>query len=623
MRWLDVPLDFRTEVLGLFKAQIVKNVVIVPEGAKGGFVIRQPPAAGGEALRAEAIACYSTLIRGLLDLTDNLVDGRVVPPPAVRRHDADDPYLVVAADRGTASFSDIANAISAEYGFWLGDAFASGGSVGYDHKALGITARGAWEAVQRHFRELGVDARHEPIEVVGVGDMSGDVFGNGLLLAAGMRRVGALDHRHIFVDPQPQGEAAFAERRRLFALPTSAWADFDPAALGPGGAVYARSAKTLHLSAEAQSRFGLAAEVTPEQLMAALLQAEVDLLWLGGIGTYVRAYDESDAAAGDRANDAIRIAGRQLRARVVGEGANLGLTQRGRIEAALNGVALNTDAIDNAGGVSCSDHEVNIKILLNTAQADGRLPRPERDALLASMADEVCDLVLPDIRLQTQALSVATTRAATDLDRHRRLIGFFEQSGQLERSLAGLPTDDQLAARRASARGLTRPELAVLLAHTKIALFGEIINADLPADPLLEQDLLNYFPSRLREAFRDDILNHPLRREIVTMTVVNSMVNRVGSGFVNDIHERTGATDAEVARAYLVARELFGLEDCWAQIEALDTAAGSAAHRTLMQATREIVELATVWLLRHRPSPLDISSTVAELRPMMDSRLAH
>lgn len=621
LRWSDRLHDFRTEVHGLFKAQMVKNVVIVPEGAKGGFVLKQAGALAGEALRREAVACYSIFIRGLLDLTDNLVDDQIVPPADLVRHDEDDPYLVVAADKGTASFSDIANGIAAEYGFWLGDAFASGGSVGYDHKQLGITARGAWEAVKRHFREGGLDAQNDPIEVVGVGDMSGDVFGNGLLLSARMSLVGAFDHRHIFVDPQPLSELAYAERQRLFAQATSSWADYRSTASGPGAAVYARTEAKINLSPEAQARFGLAVEVTPDQLIQSLLRAEVDLLWLGGIGTYVRAADEADDGVGDRNNDAVRIEARQLRARVIGEGANLGVTQRGRVEAALHGIALNTDAIDNAGGVSCSDHEVNIKILLDSLVRAGKLSPAERVELLGAMSDEVCALVLRDVQLQTEALSLASARAMEDLDRHRRLISFFERSGQLERHLAGLPLDDALAERRAKGRGLTRPELSVLLAHTKVALFGEFIASDLPDDPLLERDLLSYFPTPLRTRFRDVVAHHPLRREIVTTAVVNSMVNRVGSGFVNDIYERTGASDSEVSRAYLVARELFSLESLWADIEALDTAQSSPSHVGLMLVSREITERVTLWLLRHRPSPIDISSTVAELRPLIEQGL--
>jgi len=621
IRWSDRPQDYRTEVHGLFKAQMVKNVVIVPEGAKGGFVLKRPPAGGGSALRQEAIACYKAYVGALLDITDNLSDGRIVPPHGVVRHDGDDPYLVVAADKGTATFSDIANGVAAEYGFWLGDAFASGGSAGYDHKALGITARGAWEGVKRHFRELGIDAQHQPITVTGVGDMSGDVFGNGLLLSPHMQLVGAFDHRHIFVDPQPHPIRGFAERQRLFALPTSSWADFDPGALGPGGAVYPRDARNVTLSAEAQVRFGLPGETTPSELMRAILRTEVDLLWLGGIGTYIRAGDESDAAAGDRANDALRVSGAELRCKVVGEGANLGCTQLGRIEYARCGGRIDTDAIDNAGGVSCSDHEVNIKILLADMEAAQQLTRADRDTLLRQMSDDVCQLVLRDIVLQTQALSIAAARAPGDLGRHARLLRFFERNGQLDRRVAGLPDEEAIAHRRAEGSGLVRPELAVLLAHTKIALFSEFITSDLPDDPLLEDDLFAYFPPALRAAYPDAIRQHALRREIITTAVVNSMVNRVGSGFVNDIQERTGATDAEIARAYLIARRLFAMETVWDAIEELDTAADNATHIQLMQASREIIETTTLWLLRRLPSPLDISATVGRFAPALDELL--
>jgi glutamate dehydrogenase len=605
LRWSDRHADYRTEVHGLFKAQMVKNVVIVPEGAKGGFVVRTP--AGGthapidpKALRDEAVACYRIFIGSLLDLTDNVVAGAIVPPPGVVRRDGDDPYLVVAADKGTATFSDIANAIAVERGFWLGDAFASGGSAGYDHKALAITARGAWEAVKRHFRELGVDAETAPITVAGVGDLSGDVFGNGLLLSPRLQLVGAFDHRHVVVDPEPDALRAPAERRRVFDLPASSWDDFDRAALGPGGAIYPRSATRIELSPQAQARFGLPAMTTPVELMRAILRAEVDLLWLGGIGTYVRSADETDAEVGDRANDALRVTGGELCCKVVGEGANLGFTQRGRIEYARAGGRIDTDAIDNAGGVSCSDHEVNLKILFAGLEATGQLDRPQRDALLAAMSDEVCALVLADVARQTEALSIACARAPQELGRHVRLLRFFEKAGQLDRRLAGLPGDDEIERRRAAGEGLARPELAVLLAHTKVALFAEFIASDLPDEALLEDDLFAYFPVPVREGFADAVRRHPLRREIVTTALVNSMVDRVGSGFVNDLQERTGEPDAEIARAYLAARHLFGMETLWAEIAQLDTAQHSARHLRLMQDSREIVENATLWLLRGR-----------------------
>ncbi|HET6718760.1 MAG TPA: NAD-glutamate dehydrogenase domain-containing protein, partial [Rhodocyclaceae bacterium] len=613
IRWSDRYADYRTEVHGLFKAQMVKNVVIVPEGAKGGFVVRRPPAgvvATAAALREEAVACYRIFIGSLLDLTDNLVDGRVVPPAGVVRHDGDDTYLVVAADKGTATFSDIANGIAVERGFWLGDAFASGGSAGYDHKALAITARGTWEAVKRHFRELGVDAEVEPISVAGVGDMSGDVFGNGLLLSPQMRLVGAFDHRHIFIDPNPDATRGAAERRRLFALPTSSWDDFDRSALGAGGAIYRRDAASIALSVEAQQRFALPAETTPAELMRAILRAEVDLLWLGGIGTYVRASDESDGAVGDRANDGWRVSGGELRCKVVGEGANLGCTQRGRIEYAKAGGRIDTDAIDNAGGVSCSDHEVNLKILFTGLEAAGALTRQSRDVLLADMSDEVCALVLGDVARQTEALSIALARAPEDLGRHARLLRFFERNGQLDRRLAGLPEREEIIRRRAAGEGLTRPELAVLLAHTKVALFAEFIASDLPDEALLEDDLFAYFPQPVRHGFPEAVRRHPLRREIVTTALVNSMVDRVGSGFVNDLQERTGEADAQIARAYLAARRLFGMEAVWGEIAGLDTAAHSAQHRRLMLDSREIVENATLWLLRQSSEKLDLSASV-------------
>ena len=491
VRWSDRPEDFRTEVLGLMKAQMVKNAVIIPVGAKGGFIVKRPPAGGGrEELQREAVECYKTMIRGLLDLTDNLRGEAVVPPADLVRHDDDDPYLVVAADKGTATFSDLANAVAAEYGFWLGDAFASGGSAGYDHKAMGITARGAWESVKRHFRELGVDVQRQEVTVVGVGDMSGDVFGNGMLLSAHLRLVGAFNHQHIFVDPDPDPAASLAERRRLFALPRSSWSDYDPALISPGGGVFPRGAKAIALSPEVRARFGIRrGSVAPDELLRALLRAEVDLLWFGGIGTFVKASDESDADAGDRLNDGVRVDARELRCRVVGEGANLGLTQRGRIEFALGGGKLNTDAIDNSGGVDTSDHEVNIKILLGDAVARRRIDLARRDQLLAAMSDDVARLVLRDNYLQGQAISAAEAEGTALLDAQGRMMRDLERAGRLDRRLEFLPDEEALAARRAAGRGLTRPELAVLLAYAKISLHQDLVASDLPDDPQLVHDL--------------------------------------------------------------------------------------------------------------------------------------
>ncbi|MGH6954523.1 MAG: NAD-glutamate dehydrogenase domain-containing protein, partial [Alphaproteobacteria bacterium] len=479
IRWSDRREDFRTEVLGLMKAQMVKNAVIVPVGSKGGFVVKQPPAGADRArLQEEVVECYKTLIRGMLDLTDNLVGGRVAPPPRVVRRDGDDPYLVVAADKGTATFSDIANGVAREYEFWLDDAFASGGSAGYDHKGMAITARGAWVSVERHFRELGVDLRASDITVVGVGDMAGDVFGNGVLQSERIKLLGAFNHQHVFVDPDPDPARSFAERRRLFALPRSTWADYDPAVLSPGGGVFERSAKSITLGAEARTLFGIDRErLTPSELIRAMLRAPVELVWLGGIGTFIKAAGESHADVGDRANDAVRIDGKELRCRVVGEGANLGVTQRGRIEYALRGGHINTDAIDNSGGVDCSDHEVNIKILLRGAVESGALSMPARDALLKEMTEAVAALVLRDNYQQTQAITVILAQSRELLAQQARMMRGFERAGRLDRAIEYLPNDEDLATRRVAGYGLTRPEIAILLAYAKIVLSDELLSS--------------------------------------------------------------------------------------------------------------------------------------------------
>jgi glutamate dehydrogenase len=618
IRWSDRHADFRTEIHGLLKAQMVKNVVIVPEGSKGGFVVKRPPkgSANMELLRSEGVSCYQTLIRGLLDLTDNVVGDSVVPPPLVVRRDDDDPYLVVAADKGTATFSDIANALSAEYGFWLGDAFASGGSAGYDHKKMGITARGAWESVQRHFREFGRDSQTDEFSVVGVGDMSGDVFGNGMLLSPVIRLVGAFDHRHIFIDPNPNVQKSYEERQRLFELTHSSWADFKADSLGSGGGIFERTSKSIAISEAARDAFGLPDVITtPNELISALLVAPVDLLWLGGIGTYIKASAESHDQVGDRACDAIRVDADQLRCKVIGEGANLGVTQRGRIQYALAGGRINTDAIDNAGGVNCSDHEVNIKILLNLAVKAGKLTLPERDQLLLEMTNEVASLVLRDNYLQSQALSVALACSPQMLDRHQRLIRRFERSGELDRKVAGLPDDEDIASRRSAGQGLTRPELSVLLAYTKISLYGEIIRSDLPDDPLFAQDLIDYFPSALREKYLNGIMQHPLRREIVGTMVVNSMVNRVGSGFVDEIQGQTGYSDAAVARAYSVVRDIFGLREFWAEVELLDSKVPADVLTAMHLRSRQLTEAAALWILRNASHPIDISAAVVRFGP--------
>ena len=622
IRWSDRREDFRTEVLGLVKAQMVKNAVIVPVGAKGGFVVKQPPSQP-DALRAEVVARYSDFIAGLLDVTDNIVDGVVVPPPFVVRADGDDPYLVVAADKGTATFSDTANGIAQAYGFWLGDAFASGGSAGYDHKAMGITARGAWESVRRHARVLGKDADRDELTVVGVGDMSGDVFGNGLLRSPHVKLVAAFDHRHVFLDPDPDPAVSFAERQRLFDLPRSSWADYDPSLISAGGQVVPRSAKTVELSPQIRARLGIeAATLTPLELISAILRAPVDLLWNGGIGTYVKASTEGHHEVGDRSNDGLRVDGRDLRCRMVGEGGNLGFTQRGRIEYALGGGLINTDAIDNSAGVDCSDHEVNIKILLDAAVRSGDLAHDDRDDLLASMTDEVAELVLDDNEAQTLALTVARRQAFTMVNVHRRYLDLLEAEGWLDRDLEFLPSDKQLADRQANGQALSTPEMAVLLAYTKTADVAEIMRTDLPDDPSLEPELVRYFPSALRDRFAGAIEQHRLRREIVATQVVNQMVNTMGISFDHRMTEETGAPVADVCRAWVVARDLLGSIDLWEEIERLGSTTKLDAQLDLFMELRRMVERTTLWLLRHRRPPLDIAATVGELRPGVQELLA-
>ncbi|MBE7367463.1 NAD-glutamate dehydrogenase [Ramlibacter pallidus] len=629
LRWSDRPDDFRTEVLGLVKAQMVKNTVIVPVGSKGGFVLKKaPPASDRDAYLKEGIACYQDYLRGLLDLTDNLVAGRTVPPPQVVRIDGDDPYLVVAADKGTASFSDHANAVSAEYGHWLGDAFASGGSQGYDHKEMGITARGAWESVQRHFRELGIDTQSTDFTVAGIGDMSGDVFGNGMLLSPHIRLVAAFDHRHVFIDPAPDTAASFAERQRLFQLPRSSWADYDARLVSQGGGVWSRSEKSVPLSPQARAVLGIDAEqLTPAELISAILRAPVDLLYNGGIGTYVKAAGESHAQVGDRANDAVRIDGGQLRCKVVGEGGNLGFTQRGRIEAALAGVRLNTDAIDNSAGVDTSDHEVNIKILLGIAQADGELTDKQRNTLLPQMTEQVAALVLRDNYFQSQALSIGQRLAAAQLEEQARFIRFLEKKGELNRAIEYLPDDEALAERKARGIGLTRPEQAVLLAYSKMWLNDELVASDLPEDPWVATALDRYFPTQLKERFAAFIPRHPLRREIIATHVLNSMVNRVGPTFVHRLGEITGATPPQVVRAYLASREVFGLVPLWQQIEALDNVVADEVQADMVIALRALVTRATTWFLRSRrlfePTEQQVSRfapAVRALRAQADGR---
>ena len=616
IRWSDRREDFRTEVLGLMKAQMVKNAVIVPVGAKGGFVVKRPPTEGGrEALQEEVVACYRTLICGMLDLTDNLEDARVVPPPDVVRYDEDDPYLVVAADKGTATFSDIANGISAEYGFWLGDAFASGGSVGYDHKAMGITAKGAWESVKRHFRELGKDIQNEDFTVVGIGDMSGDVFGNGMLLSRHTKLLAAFNHLHLFLDPDPDPEASFEERERLFDLPRSTWADYDADLISEGGGVFPRTAKSVPLSPQVKELVGTEEDsLTPNELIHALLKAEVDLLFNGGIGTYVKASDESNAEVGDRTNDALRVDGKDLRCRVVGEGGNLGLTQKGRIEYALRGGRIYMDAIDNSAGVDCSDHEVNIKVLLDAVVKSGDMTDKQRNELLAGMTDEVGSLVLKDNYEQTGAISKAHALAHSMVDVHVRYIRHLEHSGALDRELEFLPSDEELAERRSEGGGLTAPEFSILVSYTKITLYRQLLDTDLPEDPYLSVELRRYFPTPLRERFGDRMEEHRLRREIVATQVANELVNRGGPSFAFRLGEETGATPAEIARAFTVAGEVFDLRDLWEAIEALDNQVEAQLQTRMLLDWRRLIERATRWLLRNRRAPLDVAATISYFR---------
>ena len=615
LRWSDRKDDFRTEVLGLVKAQEVKNAVIVPVGSKGGFVVSEPINGTREEVLAQGQACYTEFISGMLDITDNRVDGAVVPPPRTIRRDGDDPYLVVAADKGTATFSDLANSISARYDFWLGDAFASGGSAGYDHKAMGITARGAWEAVKRHFRELGVDTQIEPFTVVGIGDMSGDVFGNGMLLSEQIRLVAAFDHRHIFLDPDPDPTVSFAERQRLFELPRSSWADYDPALISDGGGVHARTEKSIPISAPVRDVLGLADDVerlSPPDLLRAILTAPVDLLWNGGIGTYVKASSQTNFDVGDKANDAIRVDGRDLRVRVVGEGGNLGLTQLGRIEAARHGVALNTDAVDNSAGVDCSDHEVNIKIALDRVVAAGDLTGKQRNNLLADMTDEVAALVLRDNYEQNVLLGNARMRSALMLPVHQRFMRELESRELLDRGLENLPGDEEINALLDAGEGLTSPEFCTLMAYSKIALTGDLNASDLAADPYYESVSREYFPRPMQQRYPEALADHPLRPQIVSTVMANAIINRGGITFAYRVAEETGAAPADIARAFTVAREVFALDQYWRAVEALDNISPTVAQATLNLEIRRLLDRATRWWLTNRGGRLDVSAEIAK-----------
>lgn len=624
LRWSDRREDFRTEILGLVKAQQVKNTVIVPVGSKGGFVLKRAPAMSDrEAFMAEGIACYKTFISGLLDITDNLKGNKVVPPQNTFRHDDDDPYLVVAADKGTATFSDIANSVSIDYGFWLGDAFASGGSDGYDHKKMGITARGGWESVKRHFREMGVNTQEEDFLAVGVGDMSGDVFGNGMLLSKHIRLIGAFNHMHIFVDPEPDAAKSIVERQRLFKLPRSSWTDYNPKLISKGGGIFERSAKSITLTKEIQKRFDISkSSVTPNELIRAILKAQTDLLWFGGIGTYIKETGESQLDVGDRANDAIRINATELQCKVIGEGANLGVTQRARIEAALNGVRLFADSIDNSAGVDCSDHEVNIKILIDKVMANGDITRKQRNALLAKMTKEVGKQVLVDNYRQTQAINMILNDGMRVFDNQVRLMRMLEKSGRLNREVEFLPDDETLVDRAAARIGLVGPEVAVLMSYAKIWVNEELLDSQLPDDKALQDDLIDYFPTPLRKTYAKEITKHRLQREIVATQATNSVINRAGGTFINQLVERTGMPPSDVVRAYIIARRCLGMRAMWAGIDALDNKVPAAIQTRMILTTNHLIEWVTLWFLRNGRRPLDIASHVDEFADGFDALYA-
>jgi len=618
LRWSDRRDDFRTEVLGLVKAQQVKNAVIVPVGSKGGFYPKQLPKGGSaDAVRAEGVSAYKTFLNGLLDITDNLSpDGQVIPPPSVVVHDGDDPYLVVAADKGTATFSDIANGVAEDYGFWLGDAFASGGSAGYDHKAMGITARGAWEAVKRHFRELGKDIQAEPFTVVGCGDMSGDVFGNGMLLSKQIKLLAAFDHRHIFLDPEPDPAASWDERNRMFALPRSSWDDYDRKLISKGGGVFPRSLKSIPLSPQVKAMLGVGADaLAPTELINAILKSQAELLYLGGIGTYVKAKTEANTEVGDKANDAVRVNGGDLRVKVVGEGANLGLTQAGRIEFATTGGRIDTDAIDNSAGVDTSDHEVNIKILTGMLERTGQLSRKRRDTLLKSMTDDVGRHVLAHNYDQTLALSLMEMDSVGELEPHARFIAELEQKGRLDRAVEGLPDAAAIAERAAAGKGLTRPELAVLLAYGKLELKREIVATDAPDDPYFEGLLEGYFPKGLRK-YHEPMRRHRLRRDIIATVVANDAINRCGPSFPSRLMNAAGCDAVAFTAGYEAARAVLGIPALWDAVAALDGKVPAAGQMALFRRLSAALRGEAFWMARRSArEKLDVNALVARYGP--------
>jgi glutamate dehydrogenase len=612
LRWSDRREDFRTEILGLVKAQQVKNSVIVPVGAKGGFVCKRNLShLSREEFFAEGIACYKVFISALLDITDNLVEGKLTPPKQVVRHDEDDPYLVVAADKGTATFSDIANGISEDYGFWLGDAFASGGSIGYDHKKMGITAKGAWESVKRHFMEMGIDCQSSDFTAVGIGDMAGDVFGNGMLCSKHIKLVAAFNHMHIFIDPNPDSAKSYQERDRLFKLPRSSWTDYNAKLISKGGGVFERSAKSIKLTPQIKALLGIDVDnLTPNQLINAILKAEVDLLWNGGIGTYVKAKSEAHTDVGDRANDSLRVNGEDLRCKVIGEGGNLGVTQLGRIEYMLNGGRGNSDFIDNAGGVNCSDNEVNIKILLNQIVAAGDLSEKQRNKLLLSMTNEVGDIVLRENFLQAQSISVSEARSPLMVKELMRFIHWLEKEEKLDRELEFLPDDEELLDRQAQGKGLTRAEIAVLVAYGKMILKEELCSPEVAKEPFYKNVLVDYFPKPIRNKFSNKLDKHPLKNEIISMRLANEMLDYLGSNFAFRAMDETGAMPADIAASFTLTKEIYDMADIWSQIEKLGHKVSAETQHMMIYQTQRMVRRSTRWFLRHRSKHFTIEKGI-------------
>ncbi|MFV9876217.1 MAG: NAD-glutamate dehydrogenase [Rickettsiales endosymbiont of Dermacentor nuttalli] len=625
LRWSDRSEDFRTEILGLMKAQMTKNAVIVPVGAKGGFVVKKSIALLGRAeYLKEGQECYRIFLRGLLDITDNIVQGVIQTPSNIIRYDEDDPYLVVAADKGTATFSDIANSVAAEYNFWLGDAFASGGSVGYDHKKMAITARGAWISVIRHFQEIGIDINKQEFTVVGIGDMSGDVFGNGMLLSDNILLLAAFNHAYIFIDPKPDSKISFKERKRLFDLPGSNWSDYDTNLISQGGAIFDRKAKNIKLSQEIKECFNINKdEITPDALIKILLTAKVDLLWNGGIGTYVKSSEEVNEQVGDKTNDSVRVDGKELRCKAIGEGGNLGCTQRGRIEYALNGGKINTDYIDNSAGVDCSDHEVNIKIALQESLTKGTLTKEKRDTMLTQMTDEIADLVLRDNILQTQAITMIEQQGHTILANHIRLINALEAKKVLNRAVEFLPSKQELTRRDNAKQGLTRPEISVLLSYSKFTIYNELISTDIADDQYFADFLLAYFPKTMSQQYKEEIAHHRLRKEIISTMIANSLVNRMGASFYHFVADDTAAKGSDIARAYIITVEAFDLRAIWGKLSTLDNNIKTANRITLLIEINKMISRCVFWLLRNFMHALNITELVAYLKPMIKDLMSH